>query len=102
MEPLLSPSGDKAARIEIYDAGATGGGYSVAVYSHHGFGVKTVMSGAWESVDRGDLRWIDNNVLEIHYDGRSYEGRKPFCSDTPEVHVICIRRPTPLNDPGVT
>jgi hypothetical protein len=88
LEPLLSPSGDKAARVETDDEGATGGhSWVVAVYSHHGFSVHTVMYGTWRGVDRDDLRWIGDSALEIKYDGPD-----PSCSDTSEVHVICIRR----------
>lgn len=57
-EPLLSPSGDKAARIETDDEGATGGGSGVAVYSYHGFSVHTVMYGTYRGVDLKDVRWM--------------------------------------------
>jgi hypothetical protein len=86
-EPLVSPSGDKAARIETDDEGATGGGSGVAVYSHHGFSVHTVTYGTWHSVDRDDLRWVGDSTLEI-----KHEGVLEFCSDTSELHVICISR----------
>jgi len=92
-EPLLSPSGDKAARVETDDEGATGGNSGVALYSHHGFDVHTVMYGSWRGVNRDDLRWVGDSALEI-----KYEGRDARCSDTSEVHVICIHRSekTPL------
>lgn len=86
-EPLPSPSGEKAARVETDDDGATGGGSGVAVYSHHGFSVHTVMYGAWRGVDRDDLRWIGDSILEI-----KHAGPVEVCSDTSEVRVICIGR----------
>jgi hypothetical protein len=86
-DPLVSPSGDKAARVETDDEGATGGGSGVAVYSHHGFSKHTVTYGAYRNVDRDDLRWTGNSTLEIKHDGPLQ-----FCSDTSEVHVICIDR----------
>ena len=90
-EPVLSPSGDKAARVETYDEGATGGNSGVAIYSHHGFSVHTVMYGSWHGVSSDDLRWLGDSTLEIKYDGQN-----PNCSDTSEVHVICIERPEKL------
>lgn len=89
LEPLLSPSGAKAARIEIHDEGGTGGGYGVAVYSHHGFHVQRVMSGAWRSVEQNDVRWIGNSKLEVRY-----TGSESNCVDTRDVHVICVQKPT--------
>ena len=88
LQPVLSPSGDKAARVETDDEGATGGNSGVAVYSHHGFSVHTVMYGDWRGVSREDLRWTSDSALEIHY-----KGRDPKCSDTADVHVTCIERP---------
>ena len=87
-EPILSPSGDKAARVETDDEGATGGNSGVAIYTDHGFSVHTVMYGSWLGVDRDDLHWIGDSALEI-----KYEGRDPSCTDTSDVHVICIHRP---------
>jgi hypothetical protein len=86
-EPLLSPSGHRAVRIETDDEGATGGGSGVAIYSHHGFSVHTVMYGTYRGVNRDDLRWIGDSTLEI-----KHEGTIQFCSDTSGVHVICINR----------
>jgi hypothetical protein len=91
-EPLLSPSGDKAARVEMVDGGATGGGSGVAIYSHHGLSVNTVMYGAWHGVDRNDLRWIGDSTLEIMHDGNAQ-----FCSDASGVHVVCVKRSNLLN-----
>ncbi len=91
-EPLLSPAGDKAARVETDDEGATGGNSGVAVYSHHGFSVHTVMYGQWRGVDRADLRWLGNSTLEIRY-----EGRDPNCTDTSEVRVVCVQRPEKIH-----
>jgi hypothetical protein len=86
-EPVLSPSGHRAARVETDDEGATGGGSGVAIYSHHGFSVHTVMYGTYRGVNRDDLRWIGDSTLEI-----THEGTIQFCSDTSAVHVICINR----------
>ena len=83
--PLVSPSGDRAARVETDDEGATGGGSGVSIYSHHGFSVHGVMYGTYRGVDRDDLRWIGDSTLEI-----KYRGTLQFCSDAVGVHVICI------------
>jgi hypothetical protein len=86
-EPLLSPSGDKAARVETDDEGATGGGSGVSIYSNHGLSVHHVMYGTYRAVDRDGLRWIGDSTLEI-----KYRGTFQFCSDAGGVHVICIPR----------
>ncbi len=85
--PLLSPSADRAARIETDDEGATGGGSGVSIYSHHGFSVHRVMYGTWRGVDLDDLRWIGDSTLEI-----KYRGTLEFCSDAAGIHVICLPR----------
>jgi hypothetical protein len=86
-EPVISPSGAKAARIETDDEGATGGGTGVAIYSRHGFDVHTVMYGTFSGVDRSGLQWIGDSTLEVRYHGDAQ-----YCSDAFGVHVICINR----------
>lgn len=88
LDPVLSPSRKSAARVEIADEGATGGGTGVAVYTNHGFGYRQVFYGSWMGVQQDDVTWKNESNLQIRY-----EGRMDVCEGTSTIHVTCVRRP---------
>lgn len=88
--PLYSPDHKVAARIETWDAGATGGGTTVRVFQSKGFDTKVVFSGNWESVDEKDLSWLDGHHLKIVFAHRLDRPQADLCTDAGDVHVTCI------------
>jgi len=86
--PLYSPDHEKAVRVRTNDDGALGGDTQVELFSHHGFSSTDVYEGGWKSLEMKNVRWIDNQQLEITYDGIIYR-----CSSTRAVAVHCIQRP---------
>ena len=91
-DPIYSPDGKSAARVETWDAGATGGGTDVLVYADHGFRVNTVLSGNWRFVGAGDVEWLDNSHLLIRYDHYDGYDEAKSCRSTRAVDVKCEAR----------
>ena len=85
--PIYSPDRKSAALVWTYDAGATGGGTSVRVYSTHGLRTSRVYTGPWESVGDNSLEWNDVSHLTIHYASGLGE---ITCENATTVQVNCV------------
>jgi hypothetical protein len=87
--PIRSPDGKRAARVETLSGPGTLGATNVKIYALHGLLLSLVYSGGEQSV--GDVRWLDNHTLEVRYifdDGHT-------CDSTRNVHVVCLPVDTP-------
>jgi hypothetical protein len=85
-EAVYSADGHAAARVESYDAGATGGGTWVRVYSNHGLQSGQAFVGGWDSVGRNGLHWDSNTELTVEYEGEPHT-----CKNVGRITVHCVR-----------
>jgi hypothetical protein len=91
--PIYSPDGEKAARIQTDDEGATGGNSSVEVFEAHGWDEENVYWGDWRSIEPDGVHWIDNSHLRIEYDNV----REYHCDSSRRVVVECVPRLEPVH-----
>jgi hypothetical protein len=85
-QAVYSADGRRAARVESFDAGATGGGTWVRVYSNHGLQSGQAFVGEWDSVGRNGLHWDTNMELTVEY-----TGKLESCKDVVGITVHCVR-----------
>ena len=87
--PIRSPDGKRAARVETWSGFLNVSDTNVRIYSLHGLLSSSVYGGGEQSV--GDVRWLDNHSLEVRY---TYDNGHT-CDSTRNVHVICLSVDTP-------
>lgn len=90
--PICSPDGARVARVETWGNMGTYG-TDVKIYSLHGLVASPVYSGAEQSVDSANVRWLDSHTLVIQYAADGYG----TCASTRSVRVLCraIDQPGP-------
>ena len=88
-DPIRSPDGKRAARIETWSGFLNVSGTNVRIYSLHGLLSSSVYGGGEQSVE--EVRWLNNHTLEVRY-SNDYGHT---CDSTRNVHVICLSVETP-------
>lgn len=89
--PIYSPSGTMAVRVENSDGGATDGESFVVLYWAHGLRQQTIFWGPFGTVKVGDIRWINDSSVSIHY-STEFSGDSYHCYAAPAVSVDCSPR----------
>ena len=88
--PIRSPDGKRAARVETWSGFLNVSYTNVRIYSLHGLLSSSVYGGGEQSV--GDVRWLDDHTLEVRY--ATYDNDHT-CDNTRNVHVVCLSVDTP-------
>lgn len=84
--PIYSPDHRRALRIYDYDAGATGGGTEVLLFSDYGLRSETVFDGNWKAAEPKGVHWVNDHEVEILYEP-SYS--PPRCMSIEYVTIRC-------------
>jgi hypothetical protein len=82
--PIRSPDGKRAARVETWSGFLNVSDTNVRIYSLHGLLSSSVYSGGEQTVE--DVRWRDNHTLEVRY---TYDNGHT-CDSTRNIRVICL------------
>jgi hypothetical protein len=88
--PVYSPDHKRAFVMTDADAGATGGGTYVTLYSNYGLTTDLIFSGNWQLIGQNDVSWSGNSDVLVTYPARDKIAR---CGASKRVRVTCIPEP---------